>query len=409
MLMRTRPCSGRPVTLGQRAYGRAYSGLLEGAQRITFVTQSGSLPVYLTVVFCVVVVALGVALASGAAGGWGDVVVADSVLQAAVAVLAVAMALAVVLARRRFVSVLLLGGVGQALTVIFLAYGAPDLALTQFMIETMTIVAFVLVLRHLPRTTRRRRRGRRAALRIGLSVAVGVTVAWFALAAGSNERPTDVTDKIEALSLPAAGGKNVVNVTIVDFRGVDTMGEITVFGIAALGVANLVAASRRRSRRTDSQPFARIGAESMIFEQVTRMIFHITLLVSLYVMLRGHNAPGGGFAGGLIAGAAFVFRILAGGARGGSTSPGVSPVMLIAVGMLLAIGSGCRRAHRRERVPRDEHLPRRRPGDRRREARVGGDVRPRRLPARHRRRDHRPEQPRVAHAQRRLGREGASS
>jgi multicomponent Na+:H+ antiporter subunit A len=177
-------------------------------------------------------------------------------------------------------------------------------------------------------------------LRIGLSIAVGVTVAWFALAAGSNERPTKVTDTIEALSLPEAGGKNVVNVTIVDFRAIDTMGEITVFGIAALGVANLVAASRRRGRRDDSQPFARIGAQSMIFEQVTRMIFHVTLLVSLYIALRGHNAPGGGFAGGLIAGAAFVFRLLVGGTEGRTVVARLSPVVLIAIGLLLAIGTG---------------------------------------------------------------------
>ena len=86
------------------------------------------------------------------------------------------MALAVVMARRRFVSVLLLGGVGQGLTVLFLLYGAPDLALTQFMIETLMIVAFVLVLRHLPARLRRRpRRGHRRALRIGSRVAVGVT------------------------------------------------------------------------------------------------------------------------------------------------------------------------------------------------------------------------------------------
>jgi multicomponent Na+:H+ antiporter subunit A len=339
-VMRAQGAVAPATTLGQRVYGRAYNGLLEGAKRVTFVTQSGSLPVYLTVVFCVVVAALGVALATGAAGGWGDVVVADTWLQAAVAVLAIVMALAVVAARRRFVSVLLLGGVGQALTVIFLAYGAPDLALTQFMIETMTIVAFVLVLRHLPREYSAPPSWAPRALRIGLALAVGVTVGWFALAVGSNTRPTDVTDRIEALSLPQAGGKNVVNVTIVDFRGVDTMGEITVFGIAALGVANLVAASRRRGSRVDAQPFARIGAQSMIFEQVTRMIFHVTLLVSLYVMLRGHNAPGGGFAGGLIAGAAFVFRILAGGSKGRIDIARVPPVALIAVGMLLAIGTG---------------------------------------------------------------------
>ncbi len=340
VLLRAEPPAPSAPTLAERASGRTYTGLLENARRITLVTQSGSLPVYLAVVFSVVAVALGVALASGAATGWSGVVVADSALQAVVAALATVMALAVVMARRRFVSVLLLGGVGQALTVIFLAYGAPDLALTQFMIETTMIVAFVLVLRHLPHDYSAPPSWAPRALRVGLAVAVGVTVAWFGLAAGSGHRPTDVTDRIEAQSLPDAGGKNVVNVTIVDFRGIDTMGEITVFGVAALGVANLVAALRRRSGAGDAQPFARIGAESMIFEQVTRMIFHITLLVSLYVMLRGHNAPGGGFAGGLIAGAAFVFRILAGGRNGRIDVGGVSPVSLIAVGMTLAIGSG---------------------------------------------------------------------
>ena len=78
----------------------------------------------------------------------------------------------------------------------------------------------------------------------------------------------------------------------------------------------------------------------MIFEQVTRMIFHLTLLVSVYIALRGHNAPGGGFAGGLIAGAAFVFRLLAGGSGGRTVIDRLSPIVLIGIGMLLAIGSG---------------------------------------------------------------------
>lgn len=329
-----------PATLGERAYGRAYGGLLDGARRITLVTQSGSLPVYVSVVFSVVALAIGYALARGAGDDWGDPVLADSVLQAAVAALAVVMSLAVVLARRRFVSVLLLGGVGQMLTVLFLMYGAPDLALTQFMIETLMIVAFVLVLRHLPHDHSPPPTWVPRALRVGLAVGVGVTFAWFAVAAGSGDRPTDVTDAVNALSLPEAGGRNVVNVTIVDFRGIDTMGEITVFGIAALGVANLVTASRRGARSAETTQFARIGAESMVFEQVTRMIFHITILVSVYVALRGHNAPGGGFAGGLIAGAAFVFRLLAGGTSERPTVARLSPVVLIGVGMIMAIGTG---------------------------------------------------------------------
>ncbi|MEO6123446.1 MAG: hydrogen gas-evolving membrane-bound hydrogenase subunit E [Ilumatobacteraceae bacterium] len=339
---RPAPPTTRDSTLGERAYGRAYNGLLDGAKRITRVTQSGSLPVYVAVIFAVIVAAIGFALVRGAGGDWGDPVAADSVLQAAVALLAGVMAIAVVAARRRFVSVLLLGGVGQGLTVLFLLYGAPDLALTQFMIETLMIVAFVLVLRHLPTTYSSPPMWAPKALRIALSVAVGVTFAWFALSAGSGDRPTDVTDAVEHLSLPVAGGKNVVNVTIVDFRGVDTMGEITVFAVAALGVANLVTASRRGIGAPVSAAtrFSRIGAQSMIFEQVTKMIFHITLLVSAYVALRGHNAPGGGFAGGLIAGAAFVFRLLAGDASNRQVATRLSPIVLIGTGMLLAIGTG---------------------------------------------------------------------
>jgi multicomponent Na+:H+ antiporter subunit A len=329
------------VTVGERTYGRLYDGLLEGSRRVTLVTQSGSLPVYVAVIFAVIVLVLGVAIAQGATNNGGEPIAADSVLQAVVALLATITSLAVVMARRRFVSVLLLGGVGQALTVLFLLYGAPDLALTQFMVETLMIVAFVLVLRHLPEEHSPPPSWAPRSLRIGLAAAVGVVVMVFALAAGGGDRPTDVTDEIEALALPEAGGKNVVNVTIVDFRGIDTMGEITVFGIAALGVANLVAAARRRrDTQEETTRFSRIGAESMIFEQTTRMIFHLTLLVSLYVALRGHNAPGGGFAGGLIAGAAFVFRILAGGTGGRTLVARLSPVFLIAIGMLLAIGSG---------------------------------------------------------------------
>ncbi len=328
------------ATFGERSFGALYSGLLTGAQRVTAVTQSGSLPVYVAVVLAVVAGAIGVALARGALGDWDHVVAADSVLQAAVALLAVVMSVAVVVARRRFVAVLLLGGVGQGLTVLFLMYGAPDLALTQFMIETLMIIAFVLVLRHLPGEFSSPPSWAPRALRVGLSAAVGITVSLFALAAGSVDRATDVTDAVQDLSLPAAGGANVVNVTIVDFRGIDTMFEITVFGIAALGVTNLVAASRRSIGYGRSSRFAKIGAESMIFDQVTRMIFHLTLLVSVYVSLRGHNAPGGGFAGGLIAGAAFVFRILAGGEMERPAVARLSAVRLTAAGMLLAVGSG---------------------------------------------------------------------
>ncbi len=308
---------------------------------MTAVSQSGSLPAYLAVVFVAVAAALGLAFSHGVSLHLDDVVVADSVLQAVVAALAMAMAIAVVLARRRFVSVLLLGAVGQGLTVLFLMYGAPDLALTQFMVETLSIIALLMVVRHLPREYARPPSWAPAALRVAVAAAVGIAVVVFALAAGGVDRRTDVTDAVEALSLPDAGGKNVVNVIIVDFRGIDTMFEITVFATAALGVANLVGSIRGGgARRPAPRRLARVGAESMVLEQTIRMIFHATLLVSLYVMLRGHNAPGGGFAGGLIAGAAFVFRLLAGSQQSRPAAVKPSPVTLIALGILLAVGTG---------------------------------------------------------------------
>lgn len=325
-------------TAGERSFAWTYDGLLDWSRRITRVTQSGSLPVYVAVIFSVIAIAIGGGLASGS-DGWGDTVVANSALQGAVAVLAIAMALAVVMARRRFVSVLLLGGVGQALTVLFLTWGAPDLALTQFMIESLSIVAFLLVLRRLPNEYRPAPSWAPAGVRVAIAVLVGVAFAGVALVAGTVDRPTDVTDAVNELAHDEAGGDNVVNVTIVDFRGADTMFEITVFGTAAIGVANLVAASRG-VRRPDVRRIAWVGAHSMVFEQTTRMIFHLTLLVSVYVTLRGHNAPGGGFAGGLIAGAAFVFRLLGGTPSGRPMTLRVAPLVLIAVGLLLATGSG---------------------------------------------------------------------
>ena len=245
----------RGDTFGERAYGRAYNGLLDGARRITLVTQSGSLPVYLTVVFAVVVLALGVAFARGAADDWGDRVLADSLLQAAVALLAIAIvALAVVMARRRFVSVLLLGGVGPGpdrdLPDVRRTRPGPDPVHDRDADDRRVRARAAPPA---PRASRRRRRGRRAACASGCGRGGCHRVAWFALGRRrAHDRPTDVTDDDRA-AVAARGGRasNVVNVTIVDFRGIDTMFEITVFGIAALGVANLVTASRaeRRLRR----------------------------------------------------------------------------------------------------------------------------------------------------------------
>lgn len=243
---------------GERVFQFLLDGLIAGSKRVTAVSQSGSLLAYLAIVMGVVVAALVVAFVgafgpNGAGSGFSETVLADSVLQAGVALLAVAFAFGVAAVSHRFIAALLMGGVGFACAVLFAMFGAPDLALTQILVETLTIVVFLLVLRQMPRRFDRPSAWAPRWGRVMLSAAVGVSVAVFAVMVSAARTATSAGEVYNDLSLPEAGGKNVVNVILVDFRGVDTMGEITVLAVAALGVANLVRMARRR-QRTQSVP-----------------------------------------------------------------------------------------------------------------------------------------------------------
>lgn len=238
---------------GEAIYQALYDGLLDGSRRVTAVSQSGSLMVYLAVVSGIVAVALlaGVLIDPGA--GLDNLVLADSVTQAVVVVLAIGCALAVVFTRYRFMSALLLGGVGFGCAVIFALYGAPDLALTQVLVETLTIVVFLLALRRMPRHFDPAPSWAPRAIRLAIAGAVGVGAALFMVMAGDARRAPSSGEVYAELSVPEAGGRNIVNVILVDFRGWDTMGEITVLAVAALGVVNLVRRSHRSDRRVDTE------------------------------------------------------------------------------------------------------------------------------------------------------------
>lgn len=231
---------------GERIFQQTYDGLIGGSKRITVVTQSGSLLAYLAIVMTVVSVVLFTALVSDLGAGFDELVLADSPTQLVVAAIAIVFAFAVVVVRDRFVSALLIGGVGFGCAVVFAMFGAPDLALTQILVETLSIVVFLLVLRQMPRRFEADSTWAPRALRIAISTAVGVSVAMFAVMVSGARTAPSVGEVYGELSLPEAGGKNIVNVILVDFRGVDTLGEITVLAIAALGVTNLVRMARNR-------------------------------------------------------------------------------------------------------------------------------------------------------------------
>jgi multicomponent Na+:H+ antiporter subunit A len=236
-------------SVATNVYDRIYDGLLEGARRTTAATQSGSLPLYLAVVLTTLAASLFVAIAAGATDAISSPRFSNSPVEFVAVVVTGLLAVAIVFARNRFGAAMLLGGTGYGLAIVYLVQGAPDLAITQFLVETLTIVVFLLVLARLPSEFAPAPAWAPRIVRIGIATAVGVTVAIFALSATGSRTEPSVGEDYVALSEPEAGGRNVVNVILVDFRGFDTLGEITVLAVAGAGVVNLVRAARRQQRR----------------------------------------------------------------------------------------------------------------------------------------------------------------
>ncbi|MEV2237436.1 Na+/H+ antiporter subunit A [Micromonospora sp. NPDC049891] len=335
-------------------YTRVIGAVDRLAVELTGATQRGSLPFYLGVILVVLVLLPGGALLIGAP--WPQRFhVWDTPLQAVAAAVVIVAAVMAARALRRLTAMILVGVAGYGTALLFVLHGAPDLALTQFLVETVTIVMFVLVLRRLPvkfseRPIRSSRRGR-----VAIGVAVGAVTACMAyVATGARQAvPVSVGFPDEAVSY--GGGKNVVNVTLVDIRAWDTMGEIAVLVVAATGVASLI--FRRAGdlhRRADipgdgraeyNRPRwlttgATTRAQSVILQVVTRLLFHAIVIFSIYLLFSGHNAPGGGFAAGLVAGLALAVRYLAGGRTELNGAAPVDAGVVLGAGLFVAVGTG---------------------------------------------------------------------
>jgi multicomponent Na+:H+ antiporter subunit A len=214
------------------------------ARRMSSVTQSGSLPIYLATILTVVVVVPGIPLVAAAVvqgavptSAWG---LGDTMLGLAIA------AAAVVTARsnRRFSAVLSLGAVGFGIALVFVRWGAPDLALTQMVVETLALMLFVLALRDLPRHFGPDPALLSTAMRWMLAAGMGSLVTTFALVGSAARTATPPAAELAELAEPVGGGKNIVNVILTDIRAMDTLGELAVLLIAAIGITVLVTTGR---------------------------------------------------------------------------------------------------------------------------------------------------------------------
>ncbi len=225
----------------------------------------------------------------------------------------------VVLHRNRFLALMLIGIVGLMVSVAFVFLSAPDLAMTQFTVEVVTIILMLLALNFLPNRTPvestllRRVRDGGVAILGGLAA---FALSWHYMLRDAVAAP--ISEFHLANSYKGGGGTNVVNVILVDFRGFDTYGEIIVLGIAALLIYALTETlldgpvRRKLLNRLPSQP--RSGdMHPMMMVVLTRVIMPVVLLVGFYIFLRGHNEPGGGFIAGLIVSIAVVMQYMASG------------------------------------------------------------------------------------------------
>ncbi|NLV55501.1 MAG: DUF4040 domain-containing protein [Acidimicrobiales bacterium] len=327
-----------PVTAAT-GYAAALRALNRTADRVTGVVQNGSLPIYLGVIVLTAAIVPGTLLLSGA---WndGDGAIVDSWSQAAIAALILGAAAAATALHRRFTAALFLGVVGYAMAGLFVVRGAPDLAVTQVGIETLTTVLFVLVLRRLPDRFEQRTAAPMRVLRIGVAVVVGLTVFGLALATGAEDPATTVSDTFIERAYPDGHGRNVVNVILVDFRGFDTLGEITVLAAAAIGAVALARAGRRPGGVRDSAAPPPVPLDRItVLEVSTKVVFIALSTAAIYLLLAGHNQPGGGFAGGIVAGAAVALRYISGGIESVRRLSRSKPWTPLGVGLITAAGA----------------------------------------------------------------------
>ncbi|MBK5969860.1 MULTISPECIES: monovalent cation/H+ antiporter subunit A [Thiorhodovibrio] len=255
-------------------------------------------------------------------------------------ILTVALIGVVGLRRQRLQATILIGVIGLILSLAFVHFSAPDLALTQLSVEVVTTILLLLVLYFLPQSDVAPISRWRRTRDVMLAVAAGLGAAALSFAIMTAQTP-NISDYFLEYAKPAAGAGNVVNGILVDFRGFDTLGEITVLAIAAAGIFAMLRGIRLRTPRRD--PRGRRwspDAHPIILAMLSRPLLPMALLVAVFMLLRGHHEPGGGFIAGLVAGIALILQQLASGQQWSAERLRLSYTLLIGSGLIISLATG---------------------------------------------------------------------
>jgi len=299
-------------------FDKAVEAVVALSRTIADSSHNGAISRYLAI-FTVASLALGWAAhsTSGVSAPTRSLLPVPPVIAVGWAMLVIATVYVVAIHHNRFRALVLIGVIGLAISAGFAYLSAPDLALTQISVETVTIMLLLLALHFMPKTTPKES-PMALKLRDGaIAGAAGLGVAALAYAFLLRDVDTISTFHL-ANSYEGGGGTNVVNVILVDFRGYDTFGEIIVLGIAGLVIYALMQAlldgpAARRLRNMDNTQDRSRDRHPLMMVVVTRILMPIAIVVGLYIFLRGHNEPGGGFVAGLVVAIALLMQYMASG------------------------------------------------------------------------------------------------
>ena len=302
---------GLPHVDSLDVFKRVIREITSGARWVTERLENGSLQRYLMLVLVSSLVLVIYALTPlEALSGPVALTPLDIITVGGMVVLSLTSLLTVLFHRRRLVALMVLSVVGLMVALVFARFSAPDLALTQLSVEVVTIILLILALFFMPDRTPAESSSLRSFRDLILAGSFGTMIALLTYAVLTRPYESIASFFLEN-SVSGGGGTNVVNVILVDFRGFDTLGEISVLAIAAVGIYGLLYGLHLphplrdyggRLWSTDSHP--------MVLDTLARALLPMALLISVFIFLRGHNLPGGGFIAGLITAVALILQYI---------------------------------------------------------------------------------------------------
>lgn len=354
---------------GKRGFERCLVVMMRGVRRIEKRISTKRLQTQLFLLVLVAVIG-GMIPMLNSGLSWGDrPKIPGSIVFVTLWLLAIACALGAAWQAKyhRLAALTMVSVCGLMTCITFVWFSAPDLALTQLVVEVVTTVLILLGLRWLPRrieevsplpSTLRKARIRRLRDFL-LSTVVGGGMALLSYAMLTRQTPNDISSFYLSRALPEGGGSNVVNVMLVDFRGFDTLGEITVLGAVALTVYALLRRFRpsKESMQLPAQQRQlapdvatdlinpRQASDTalgymMVPAVLVRLLLPIALVVSFYLFMRGHNQPGGGFVAGLVMSVAFILQYMVAGTQWVEAQMSLRPMRWMGFGLFSATLTG---------------------------------------------------------------------